>query len=147
MKALSYKTKSAKKGDIERNWYIVDAEDQTLGRMASKISHVLQGKNKPTYTPNLDTGDYVIVTNAEKVRLTGNKLTQKEYITYSGYPDGQKRATAKEMLDKKPIYVVEKAVKGMLPKTKLGRAMAKKLFVYEGDNHKHKAQQPKKLEI
>ena len=147
MKALSYKTKSVKKGDVQRKWYIVDAEDLVLGRMASKIAHILQGKNKPQYTPHIDTGDYIVVVNAEKIRLTGNKETQKEYITYSGYPDGQKRATAREVLDRKPTYVVEKAVKGMLPKTKLGRAMAKKLFVYEGADHNHQAQQPEKLDI
>lgn len=147
MKANSYKTKSVRKEDVQRNWYLVDAENAVLGRMASQIATILQGKNKPTYTPHVDTGDNVVVINAGKIRLTGNKLTQKEYITFSGYPGGQKRATAQQMLDKRPIKVVEKAVQGMLPKTKLGRAMAKKLFVYEGGEHKHTAQQPEKIEL
>lgn len=147
MKANSYKTKSVRKEDVQRDWYIVDAENLVLGRMASQIAKILQGKNKPTYTPHVDTGDNVIVINAEKIRLTGNKLTQKEYITFSGYPGGQKRTTAADMIEKRPIKVIEKAVQGMLPKTKLGNAMAKKLFVYEGSEHKHAAQQPKKLEL
>lgn len=147
MKALSYKTKSVKKEDAERSWYLIDAEDQVLGRMASRIALILQGKNKPSYTPHTDTGDYVVVVNAEKIRLTGDKMNQKEYITFSGYPGGQKRATAAEVLDRKPVYLVEKSIKGMLPKTKLGRAMAKKLFIYEGTEHKHAAQQPEKIEF
>ncbi len=142
MDTLSYKTQSAKKEDVARNWYIVDGEGEVVGRLASKIAAVLRGKHKPDYTPHVDTGDYVIIINAEKVRFTGDKLNQKEYIRYSGYPGGQKRRTAKEQLDKKPIAIMEAAVKGMLPKTKLGRAMFKKLFVYEGGEHPHKAQQP-----
>lgn len=142
MNTLSYKTKSAKKGEIDRNWYVIDAEGEVVGRVCSKIAKVLRGKHKPSYTPHVDTGDYVIVINAEKVRFTGNKWDQKEYITFSGYPGGQKRRVAKEMLAKKPIAVVENAVRGMLPKTKLGRAMIKKLFVYEGAEHPHQAQQP-----
>jgi len=144
---LSYKTKSAKNGEVERNWYVVDAEGEVVGRICSKIAHVLRGKHKPSYTPHVDTGDYIIVINAEKIRFTGNKWDQKEYITFSGYPSGQKRRVAKEMREKKPIAVVENAVRGMLPKTKLGRAMFKKLFVYEGAEHPHQAQQPKPLEI
>ncbi len=147
MKALSYKTTSVRKEDVQHNWYIVDAEDLVLGRMASRIASVLQGKNKATYTPHVDTGDYVIVINADKIRLTGSKWDQREYQTFSGYPGGQKSLTARELMDRKPTAMVEKSVKGMLPKTKLGRAMAKKLFVYAGSEHKHAAQQPQKLDI
>lgn len=142
MDTLSYKTKSANKESVDAKWYIIDAEDQIVGRMATKIASVLRGKHKPSYTPHVDTGDYVIVINAEKIKFTGAKLEQKEYVTYSGYPGGQKRKTAKELLDKKPTQVVEKAVRGMLPKTRLGRQMIKKLFVYEGGSHPHAAQKP-----
>jgi len=144
---LSYKTQSAKKETVERKWHIIDAEGEVVGRMCTKIASVLRGKHKPSYTPHVDTGDYVIVINASKVRFTGNKLDQKEYQRYSGYPGGQKSRTAKEMLDKKPIGVVEAAVRGMLPKNRLGRAMFKKLFVYEGAEHPHEAQKPEKLEL
>jgi large subunit ribosomal protein L13 len=144
---LSYKTQSAKKETVERKWHIIDAEGEVVGRMCTKIASVLRGKHKPSYTPHVDTGDYVIVVNAGKVRFTGNKLDQKEYQRYSGYPGGQKSRTAKEMLDKKPIGIVEAAVRGMLPKNRLGRAMFKKLFVYEGAEHPHEAQKPEKLEL
>lgn len=147
MNTLSYKTESAKKGEVERNWYVIDAEGEVVGRLCSKIAHVLRGKHKPSYTPHVDTGDYVIVINAEKIRFTGKKWDQKEYITFSGYPGGQKRRVAKEMRTKKPIAVVENAVRGMLPKTKLGRAMFKKLFVYDGAEHPHQAQQPQAFEF
>ncbi len=147
MDTLSYKTKSERKEDVERKWYIVDAENVVLGRMGSEVARILRGKHKPNYTPHIDTGDYVIIINAEKVRFTGDKINQKEYITFSGYTGGQKRVLAKELIAKKPIRPVELAVKGMLPKTKLGRAMYKKLFVYEGSEHPHAAQQPEKLEI
>lgn len=147
MDTLSYKTKSAKKEEVERQWYIIDAEGEVVGRLCSKIAHVLRGKHKPSYTPHVDTGDYVIVINADKVRFTGAKWDQKEYITFSGYPGGQKRATANELMAKKPYAVVENAVKGMLPKTKLGRAMIKKLFVYAGTEHPHAAQKPEALTI
>lgn len=142
MDTLSFKTISAKKETIEQKWYVIDAEGETVGRLCSRIATVLRGKHKPSYTTHVDTGDFVIVLNAEKVRFTGNKLNDKEYITYSGYPGGQKVKTAKELLDKKPIAVVENAVRGMLPKNKLGRAMFKKLFVYEGAKHPHEAQKP-----
>ncbi|MEM7102040.1 MAG: 50S ribosomal protein L13 [Bacteroidota bacterium] len=142
MDTLSYKTKSAKKEEVVHNWYILDAENQVLGRMASKIAHVLRGKHKPSYTPHVDCGDYVIVINASKARLTGNKMDAKEYITFSGYPGGQKRIVARELLEKKPYALIENAVKGMLPKNKLGRKMYKKLFVYEGSEHPHEAQKP-----
>lgn len=147
MDTLSYKTQSAKREKVERKWHIIDAEGEVVGRLCSKIATVLRGKHKPSYTPHVDTGDYVIVVNAEKVRFTGNKLYQKEYQRYSGYPGGQKSRSAKEMLDKKPISVIEIAVKGMLPKNRLGRAMFKKLFVYEGEAHPHEAQQPEELEL
>ncbi|HMN90488.1 MAG TPA: 50S ribosomal protein L13 [Saprospiraceae bacterium] len=142
MDTLSYRTKSAKKETVERKWYIVDADGETVGRLCTRIAHVLRGKHKPSFTPHVDCGDFIIVINADKVRFTGNKMDDKEYITYSGYPGGQKRIAAKDLLVKKPIAIVETAVKGMLPKTKLGRAMFKKLFVYEGAEHPHQAQKP-----
>jgi len=139
---LSYKTKSAKKEEVVRKWYIIDGEGEIVGRKASAIATVLRGKHKPSYTPHCDTGDCVIVINAAKMRFTGNKKADKVYLTYSGYPGGQKSRTAAEMFDKKPIAVIEKAVKGMLPKNSLGRQMFKKLFVYEGSEHPHTAQKP-----
>jgi large subunit ribosomal protein L13 len=142
---LSYKTQSANKDTVDRKWFVVDAEGQTLGRMCSKIAAVLKGKHKPSYTPHVDTGDNVIVINADKVRLTGNKMEQKVYLSYSMYPGGQKSITAKELMVKKPYSVVERSVKGMLPKNKLGRAMFKKLFVYAGAEHPHVAQKPENL--
>lgn len=145
MDTLSYKTKSAKGAEVEKQWYVVDAEGEILGRMASKVASVLRGKNKPSYTPHVDTGDYVIIVNADKVRLTGAKMDDKEYLSYSGYPGGQKSITAKELMVKHPTHVVEKAIKGMLPKNKLGRAMIKKLFVYAGAEHPHTAQKPEEL--
>jgi len=144
---LSYKTVSAKKEEVARKWYIVDAENEIVGRMCTQIATVLRGKHKPEYTPHVDTGDYVIVINADKVRFTGNKLQEKVYQRYSGYPGGQKERTAEEVLEKKPCDVVEIAVKGMLPKNKLGRAMFKKLFVYAGSDHPHAAQQPEPLNL
>lgn len=147
MDTLSYKTKSAKKEEVVHQWYIIDADGEVLGRMCTKIASVLRGKHKPSYTPHTDTGDYVIVINATKARLSGNKMDQKEYLSYSGYPGGQKRITARELAAKKPCALVENAVKGMLPKTKLGRAMIKKLFVYEGTEHPHAAQQPQEFKF
>ncbi|MBK7871928.1 MAG: 50S ribosomal protein L13 [Saprospiraceae bacterium] len=142
MDTLSYRTKSAKKEEVEHKWYVIDADGETVGRLCTRIASVLRGKHKPSYTPHTDTGDYVIVLNAEKVRFTGSKMDQKEYITYSGYPGGQKRIVAKDLMDKKPLAILETAIKGMLPKTKLGRAMIKKLFLYEGTEHPHEAQKP-----
>jgi len=139
---LSYKTKSAKKEEVQRNWYVVDAQSDVVGRLATKIATVLRGKHKANYTPHVDTGDYVIVINADKVRFSGNKMDQKEYQRYSGYPGGQKKRTAAEMLEKKPTEIMESAVRGMLPKTRLGRQMFKKLFVYAGADHPHAAQKP-----
>lgn len=147
MDTLSYKTKSARKEDVVREWFIVDATNLTLGRLSSKIAQVLRGKHKPSFTPHVDTGDYVIVINAEKVRLTGNKWNDKEYLRYSGYPGGQKSKTAKQILDSKPTSVLEHAVKGMLPKNRLGRATYKKLFVYVGGEHPHEAQKPQELKL
>lgn len=142
MDTLSYKTKSENKDSVERKWYVIDAEGEVVGRLCTRIATVLRGKHKPSYTPHFDAGDYVIVINADKVRFTGAKWDQKEYITYSGHPGGQKRTVAKNMMTKKPYAIIENAVKGMLPKNKLGRAMIKKLFVYAGDEHPHHAQKP-----
>ena len=132
---------------IERKWYVVDATGHTLGRLASEVAKVLRGKNKPIYTPHIDTGDYVIVVNADKIKVTGNKLNDKIYYSHSDYVGGLKQKTLKEMLEKKPEAVVEHAVKGMLPKGPLGRQMYKKLFVYAGPEHKQTAQKPEALEI
>ena len=132
---------------IERKWYVVDAADHTLGRLASEVANVLRGKNKPTYTPHMDTGDYVIIVNADKVRITGKKLEQKIYYRHSDYVGGMKETTLKEMLKKKPEYVIEHAIKGMLPKGPLGRQMYKKLHVYAGPEHEQAAQKPEVLEI
>ena len=130
---------------IERKWYVVDAEGQTLGRLASEVAKVLRGKNKPVYTPHVDTGDYVIIVNADKVAVTGKKMDQKIYYHHSDYVGGMKETTLKEMMAKKPEKVLELAVKGMLPKGPLGRSMYTKLFVYAGPEHKHEAQKPETL--
>ena len=130
---------------IERKWYVVDAEGQTLGRLATQTAAILRGKNKPTFTPFLDTGDYVIIVNAEKVKVTGKKLDQKTYFSHSKYIGGVRETSLREMIAKKPEKVIEHAVMGMLPKGPLGRQMAKKLFVYAGPEHKHQAQQPEAL--
>ena len=132
---------------IERKWYVVDAADQTLGRLTSQVAAILRGKNKPTFTPNVDTGDYVIVINADKIKVTGKKLDQKIYYNHSDYVGGMKETTLKEMLAKKPEYVIDHAVKGMLPKGPLGRQMFTKLHVYAGAEHGHEAQKPEVLEI
>ena len=141
------KTYIAKKEDVQRDWYVIDATDKVLGRMASRIAMILQGKTKPIYTPHVDTGDFVIVTNARKIKLTGNKMNEKMYYTHSGYPGGFKEIPIKKWMEKHPDRVVNMAVKRMLPKTKLGRAMLKKLKVYADSDHSHEAQQPKTLEI
>lgn len=140
------KTHSTKPSDINREWYLVDAEGQTLGRLASEIAQVLRGKHKPIYAPHLDTGDYVIVINAEKVHVTGKKLDQKIYHRHSGYPGGLKSITLREQLKRHPSRVIRSAVKGMLPHNRLGRATIRKLKVYAGDAHPHQAQQPKPLQ-
>ncbi len=145
MNTLSYRTKSVKAEDVQRKWYIVDAEDKTVGRLCTTIATVLRGKHKPTYTPHTDTGDYVIVINAEKVRFTGDKWAQKEYKDYSLHPGGLRVMNAEMMREKFPERIVERAIKGMLPKNRLGRAMQRKLFVYAGASHPHVAQKPEAL--
>jgi large subunit ribosomal protein L13 len=137
----------AKKGDVEQKWYLIDAEDAILGRLAVRIANYLRGKNKPTFTPNSDTGDFIIVINAEKVKLTGKKLDNKIYYSHSGYPGGLKAETARDRLSRYPERVLTDAVWGMLPKGRLGRAMIKKLKVYKGPEHPHKAQKPEVLSI
>jgi len=140
-------TQAAKKQDVQKSWFVVDLEDQVLGRAAAKIAHVLRGKHKAIYTPHVDTGDFVIVLNADKVRLTGNKLADKKYYRHTGFPGGIREITAEKLLGTKPEEVIKKAVKGMLPKNPLGRQMFKKLKVYAGGEHPHAAQQPKPLAI
>ncbi len=136
-----------KKENIERKWYVIDAEGQTLGRIATKAASVLRGKHKPIYTPYVDCGDYVIIVNASKVKLTGNKLDDKMYYNHSGFPGGLRERNAREMVNNYPEEMMERAVKGMLPHGPLGRAMGKKLFVYRDANHKHEAQKPTELKI
>ena len=140
-------TSAAKKDELQKNWYVVDLEDKVLGRAATEIARVLRGKHKAIYTPSVDTGDFVIVLNAEKVRLTGNKLSQKKYYRHSGYTGSLKTVTAGKLLEKAPEELIRKAVKGMLPKNKLGRQMYRKLKVYCGADHPHQAQQPKELQV
>lgn len=141
------KTFVTKKENVEREWFVVDASGQTLGRLAAQVARVLRGKHKPIYAPATDTGDYVIVVNAEKIHVTGRKLDQKMYYRHSGYPGGLREITLRNLLQKHPTRVVEYAVQGMLPKNRLGRKMFKKLKVYAGPEHPHKAQQPKPLEV
>ena len=145
MDALSYKTKSVAAHEVNREWFIVDAEGKTLGRMASKIASVLRGKNKPTYTPNADCGDFVIVINSGKVRLTGNKMNVKDRVHYTGHPGGQRHRSPGQIIAKNPNELIELAVKGMLPKNSLGRQQYRKLFVYAEAAHPHTAQKPKDL--
>jgi large subunit ribosomal protein L13 len=141
------KTFVATPANRQRDWYVVDAEGKTLGRLATQIANVLRGKTKPEFTPHCDTGDFVVVINAEKVTVTGNKMDQKRYWRHSGYPGGIRSRTLREMLDRQPEEVLRKAVKGMLPRNKIGRAQLNKLKVYAGTDHPHAAQQPKELEI
>lgn len=141
------KTFMANASTITRKWFVVDAENKTLGRLATEVATVLKGKHKPTYTPHVDNGDYVIVINAEKIKLTGKKWDQKMYYSHSGYSGGLRSTKAKDVMDKFPTRIVEKAITGMLPHTALGSHMAKKLFVYAGPEHKHIAQQPEVLEV
>ena len=147
MSKLHFTTKHANEATVKRNWFVVDGTNQTVGRMCSRIAAVLRGKNKASYTPHVDTGDYVIVTNCEKVVLTGKKLDQKMYDHFTGYPGGLKEEVASSLLKRRPEVVIERAVKGMLPKNRLGRKMIKKLFVYQGAEHPHGAQQPKELKF
>lgn len=144
---LTRSTSIAKPEQIEKKWYVVDAEGKTLGRFASEIAKILTGKNKPIYTPNVDTGDYVIVINAEKIQLTGNKLQDKKWYRHTGYPGGRKEVAYKDLIAAKPEFVIQKAVKGMLPKNKLARKQIKKLKVYAGSEHNHQAQKPEVLDI
>ena len=140
-------TYMAKNETVERNWYVVDAADRTLGRLASEIAQYIRGKHKPTFTPHVDMGDYIIVVNAEKVKLTGKKWDDKKHYSHTNYPGGINEITYKELRAKDPEFIIEKAVKGMLPHNKLGKKMVKKLKVYSGPKHPHQAQQPEKLEL
>lgn len=141
------KTFMQKKETVERKWFVVDADGKTLGRLATEVATVLRGKHKPTYTPHVDCGDYVIIINAEKINLTGNKLDNKIYYNHSGYPGGLRKRTAKTMIETYPEEMIERAIKGMLPKGSLGRQMYRKLFVYSGAEHEHQAQKPEVMEI
>ena len=147
MNTLSYKTVSANKVTVNKEWLVVDAEGEVLGRLASKVAKLIRGKHKPNFTPHVDCGDNVVVINAEKIQLTGNKWSDKIYVRHTGYPGGQRTLTAKEVFGKDLIRLVENAVKGMLPKNKLGRAIYKNLYVYNGSEHKQEAQSPKKINL
>lgn len=147
MDTLSYKTVSVNKATAQKEWVLVDAQNQVVGRLCAQIALVLRGKHKPSYTPHVDCGDNVIVINADKVRFTGKKMDQKEYVRHTGYPGGQRFTKAGELLTKKPIAVVEKAVKGMLPKNRLGAELFRNLYVYQGSEHPHAAQQPKEINL
>ena len=144
---MKIKTYSPKQEDIRREWFVIDAKDQTLGRLASQVAVLLRGKHKPMFTPHMDTGDFVIIVNADKIRVTGKKLDQKVYYRYSGYPGGVKARTLREQLARNPERVIRLAVRGMLPKNRLGRHMIRKLKIYAGDKHPHQAQQPKPYTI
>ena len=147
MDSLSYKTISANAATVDKQWVVIDATDEVLGRLASQVAKILRGKNKPSYTPHVDCGDYVIVINADKVKLTGKKMTAKVYTRHTGFPGGQRFATPADYLAKKPTFLIEKAVKGMLPKTRLGEAIMKNLKVYAGAEHPHAAQNPKAIKL
>ncbi len=147
MNTLSYKTVSANKATVNKEWVLVDADGQTLGRLASKVAMLIRGKYKPNYTPHVDCGDNVVIINAEKINLTGKKWTDKSYIRHTGYPGGQRSLTATEVFDKNPSKLIEKAVKGMLPKNKLGSALYRNLYVYADGEHQHQAQNPKALNL
>lgn len=141
------RTESAKASDVDRHWYVLDATDQPLGRLASRVASVLRGKHRPTFTPHADAGDFVVVINAEKIKLTGNKLQRKKWYHHSGYPGGLYAEAYEDLIERKPTFVIEKAVKGMLPKTSLGRKCFKKLKVYAGPTHPHAAQKPEPFEF
>ncbi|MFO7851276.1 MAG: 50S ribosomal protein L13 [Bacteroidota bacterium] len=147
MNTNSYKTISANKATVNKEWLLVDADGEILGRLASKVAKLIRGKHKPDFTPHVDCGDNVIIINADKVKMTGNKWEEKEYIRYSGYPGGQKSVHVSEVFKKHPEKVVENAVRGMLPKNRLGRAIFNNLYVYAGDKHEQEAQKPKKIEL
>jgi large subunit ribosomal protein L13 len=144
---LSYKTKSANKESVKKQWVLIDAENQVLGRLASKAAVILRGKHKPDFTPHVDCGDNVIIINAEKVKLTGKKMTDKQYFRHTGYPGGQVIDTPEKLFARKPAAVVEKAIRGMLPKSRLGRQLFRNLHVFTGPDHTHEAQQPKEINI
>ena len=147
MNTLSYKTVSANASTVQKNWYVIDATDLVVGRLASRVALVLRGKNKPDFTPHVDCGDNVIIINAEKIKLTGKKLTDKTYVRHTGYPGGQRFATPKELLKRKPFAIVEEAVRGMLPKNRLGAQLFRNLYVYVGSEHPHEAQKPKQITL
>ena len=147
MDAISFKTISANEQTIKKQWLILDAENQVLGRLSSEAARLLRGKHKPDFTPHVDSGDYLIVINAEKIRLTGKKWTDKKYISYTGYPGGQRITNPKELITRKPTALVEKAIKGMLPKNKMGSVLRRNLYVYAGAEHPHSAQQPKEIKL
>jgi len=147
VEAISYKTVSASKETVTKGWVLIDAENETLGRLASKVAYILRGKDKTNFTPHVDTGDNVIIINAEKVKLTGKKMEEKEYVRHTGYPGGQRFATPKMLLNSKPTEVVRMAVSGMLPKNKLGDQLRRNVFVYAGAEHPHAAQQPKAIKL
>ena len=147
MDTLSYKTVSANAATANKEWVVIDAENEVLGRLSSKVAKLLRGKYKPNFTPHVDCGDNVVIINAEKVRLTGNKMTDRQYFSYTGYPGGQRIKSPADLMAKHPERLIEKAVKGMLPKNRLGRKLFSNLYVYVGPEHKHEAQQPKKLDL
>ena len=147
MDALSYKTKFANKATAEKEWLLVDAENEVVGRLASKVAILLRGKHKPSYTPHADAGSNVIIINADKIRFTGKKLTDKEYVRYTGYPGGQRFASPKQLLETKPTEILSHAIHGMLPKGRLGRVLNTNVRIYAGTEHGHEAQQPKKVDL
>ena len=147
MDAVSYKTVSANKATANKKWLLVDAENEVVGRLASRVALILRGKHKTSYTPHTDAGDNVVIINAEKVRFTGKKTTDKEYVTHTGYPGGQRFATPKEMLNKTPERILEYAIHGMLPKTKMGNVLRRNVFIYAGTKHPHESQQPKEIKL
>lgn len=147
MDQISYKTTYVNKATAKKEWLLIDAENEVLGRLAAKVAKLLRGKYKPSYTPHVDCGDNIVIVNAEKIVLTGNKLTDKQYTRHTGYPGGQRHTNPAAVLASHPERVIEHAVKGMLPKSRLGRAVLKNLFVYAGAGHKHEAQQPKKIDL
>ncbi|MCC5920847.1 MAG: 50S ribosomal protein L13 [Cyclobacteriaceae bacterium] len=147
MNTLSYKTVSANKATVEKKWVVVDAKDAILGRLSSEVARILRGKHKPSYTPHVDCGDNVIVINAAGVKMTGNKMLKRELFSHTGYPGGQRRKTPREIMEKKPEILIEHSVRGMLPKNRLGRAIFKNLYVYEGAEHPHEAQQPTEIKL
>ena len=147
MNTLSYKTQSANKASVNKKWILIDAKDEILGRLSSKVAKIIRGKHKPNFTPHADCGDYVVIINAEKIRLTGNKMQTKEYMRYTGYPGGQRIRSIQDQLAKHPTRIIESAVRGMLPKNKLGRKLFKNMYVFAGESHNKEAQKPELLNI